>query len=168
MPYLNETSSFDSIATPTARRAFTGGSPESKELLPAGTKLYKWTQHALAGPRGITPWWSLVNSLQLQTGTVAPALRDTQTWAERIGKNDRDYARVRSAVTQQWNRMDKPLFAELVQPVWAWVGKASGQLEDENEPKVYLIGGNYQVWAPNLTIQHIKQIAALPYLRPRA
>jgi hypothetical protein len=30
-----------------------------------------------------------------------------------------------------------------------------------------LIGGNYQVWLPNLTIQHIKQISALPYLQPR-
>ena len=63
--------------------------------------------------------------------------------------------------------MNKPLFAELTQPAWGWIGKASGQLLDATDPQVFLIGGNYQLWLPNLTVQYIKQIAALPYLRPR-
>ena len=49
----------------------------------------------------------------------------------------------------------------------AWIGKASGQLEDQDEPNVFLIGGNYQVWLPNLTMQYVKQVSALPYLQLR-
>lgn len=62
--------------------------------------------------------------------------------------------------------MTKPLVIELLKTVWGFAGKTSGQLEDEDVGNVYLIGGAYQLWIPNLTISHVKQIAALPYLAP--
>lgn len=166
MAYLNETKDFTTLANLDVRKAFLAG-PESKELLRAHTKLYKWTQHPLIGPHGITAWWSLVDSLKLKTGTTVPGLESLHEWGSNLGVHEREYARVRSAVTQQWNTMSKPLFIELTQPVWAWIGKVSGQKKDKNDPKVFFIGGNYQVWLPNLTAQHVKQIAALPYLQPR-
>ena len=113
------------------------------------------------------PWWTLVNPLTLADGTVIPGLQNLHEWGARLGVHERDYARVRSAVTKQWNNMRRPLFLELIQSLCAWIGKASGQLEDENEPNVFLIGGNYQVWLPNLTMRYVKQVSALPYLQPR-
>jgi hypothetical protein len=167
MPYLNESLSFSSIASPEVRHAFFGRVPEAKELLLNHSKLYKWTQYPLVGPKGITAWWSLVDSITLNTGTVVPGLRKVQEWAANLGIHEREYARVRSAVTKQWNTLRKPLFIELIEPVWGWIGKTRGQLEDKDEPKVFLIGGNYQVWLPGLTVNHVKQISALPYLQPK-
>ncbi|HEY6337179.1 MAG TPA: hypothetical protein VIW68_01675 [Candidatus Sulfotelmatobacter sp.] len=166
MAYLNESKDFTTIATVEVRRAFLSA-PESKELLKAHTRLYKWTQHPLVGEYGITPWWSVVDALKLKTGTTVPSLQTLHEWCSRLGVDEREYARVRSAVTEQWNTMSKPLFIELTQPVWAWIGKVSGQKKNTADPQVFLIGGNYQLWLPNLTIQHVKQIAALPYLQPR-
>ena len=39
MAALNEALNFDTAADPSVRGAFTRGTPESKELLPSGTKL---------------------------------------------------------------------------------------------------------------------------------
>ena len=176
MAYLNESKDFVSIATSDDRKAFLNKQPESKELLKAGTKLYKWTQYSLVGPRGITPWWSVVDSLTLKTGSTLPSLQKVHEWDSNLAVHEREYARARSAVTIDWNSMSKPLFIELIQPVWAWIGKASGQKMYEDDPKkvnetkennVFFIGGNWQVWLPNLTIQHVRQIAASPYLQAR-
>jgi hypothetical protein len=165
MAHLNESFDFNSIATPDVRKAFRG-SP-SKEFLGAQTKLYKWTEHPLIGPKGITSWWSLVASFTLKNGTAVPGLQTLQERGSRLGVHERDYSRVRSAVTDQWNSMRNPLFIELIQPVWTWIGQASGQLANNNEPNVLLIGGSYQVWLPNLTAQYVKQFSALPHLQAR-
>jgi hypothetical protein len=163
MPYLNESLDFNSIASPDVRKAFRGP-PESKELLKQNAKLYKWTQYPLVGPKGVTEWWTLVDPLVLRTGTRVPGLQEIHERSARLGVHDRELARARSAVTKQWNDLRQPLFIELTQPAWAWIGKASGQLKDQNLPNVFLIGGNYQVWLPGLTMQHVRQISALAYL----
>jgi hypothetical protein len=165
MAHLNEGFDFNSIAMPDVRKAFRG--LPSKEFLGAQTKLYKWTEHPLIGPKGITSWWSLVASFTLKNGTAVPGLQTLQERGARLGVHERDYSRVRSAVTEQWNNMRNPLFIELIQPVWAWIGQASGQLANNNEPNVLLIGGSYQVWLPNLTAQYVKQFSALPHLQAR-
>jgi hypothetical protein len=43
-----------------------------------------------------------------------------------------------------------------------------GQLKNTDEPKVFFIGGNYQVWIPGLTFNDIRRISLLPYLLPNA
>ncbi len=83
-----------------------------------------------------------------------------------------DFARARSAVTLQWNGMNSILYAKLKVPVWGFVGKTRGQpvfydrkkpsydpgnlRDDPNNPKVFFIGGNYQLCIPNLTPSHIE------------
>ena len=165
MPQLNEDFDFELSASAEVRRAFRG-SP-SKELLEAKTKMYKWTQHSFVGRRGITPWWSLVNPLELKNGATIPGLRTLQERGSRLEVHERHFARVRSAVTKEWNTMRKPLFVQLLQPVWGWIGQASGQRASMDDANVILIGGNYQAWIPNLTELYVKQISALPYLQPR-
>ena len=166
MPVLHESAIFDSIASAEVKAAFKTGSPVFKELLRAGTKLFKWTQYPLVGPRGITPWWSLLNDTTLRNGVTVPGFATLQ---KRMGggfDKARDYARARNAVTMQWNHLSKPLVIELLQDVFAFIGITAHQRRDQNDPKIFFIGGDYQVWLPGLTIHYVRQVSALPYIRP--
>ena len=142
------------IADQDVRKAFLGGYAE-KRMLIAGTKLYKHTSYGLIGPDGkITPWWS-------STAPIAaddPGQEGSQARAGNIGASDQEFARARGAVTRQWNAMERVLHAILVQPVYGFAGRCSGQLLDNGMPNVVLIGGAFQLWIPNLTSSQIVQI----------
>jgi hypothetical protein len=143
------------------------GYPEVVQRLGPGIKLFKWTQ-SITTPKGISPWWQFLESRRLATGPIAPGILQLQEYAARLGVHDRDYARARLAVTEQWNKMTRAVAIELVTEVWAYIGKASGQLTDLKTTGVFFIGGEYQVWIPGLTIQDFRQISLLPYLKPNA
>lgn len=72
------------------------------------------------------------------------------------------------AVTQQWNKMTRAVAIELAVGAWGYIGRTSGQKRDANDPQVFFIGGEYQVWVPGLTMSQIRQIAIAPYLSPNA
>lgn len=137
------------------------------QWLGPGTKLFKWTK-SITNPRGISPWWQFVEARQLATGGRCPSIRELQEYASRLGVHDRDYARTRVAVTEQWNKMTNLMAIELTRGKWGYIGRASGQLKDEHDPSVFLIGGEFQVWVPGLTAVDIKRISILPYLKPNA
>jgi hypothetical protein len=158
---------FAAIADANTRRAFLHGHPEVIQFLEPGTKLFKWTQ-SVTTPRGVSPWWQFLQSRPLGNGATAPGIRELQEYAARLGVHDRDYARVRAAVTEQWNKMTNAVAIELVKGAWGYIGKASGQLKDNSMPGVYFIGGEYQVWVPGLVANDIRTISLLPYLKPNA
>jgi hypothetical protein len=158
---------FSTIADANTKGAFLGGHPEVVEWLPPGTKLFKWTQ-SITNQKGISPWWQFLEARRLANGATAPGVRELQEYAARLGVHDRDYARVRAAVTEQWNKMTNAVAIELANGAWGYIGKASGQLQDNLVPGVFLIGGEYQVWIPGLTANDIRRISLLPYLQPNA
>ncbi|HYW42116.1 MAG TPA: hypothetical protein VE959_04615 [Bryobacteraceae bacterium] len=158
---------FASIADANTKGAFLYGHPEVVRWLGPGTKLFKWTQ-SITTPKGVSPWWQFVESQRLATGANVSGIRELQEYAARLGVHDRDYARVRAAVTEQWNKMTNAVAIELVNGAWGYIGKASGQLKNNLEPGVYFIGGEYQVWVPGLTMTDIRRISLLPYLKPNA
>jgi hypothetical protein len=158
---------FADIADLATKNAFLAGRPEVVQWLTPGTKLFKWTK-SIATPKGISPWWQFLESRRLGTGACVPGIRELQTYATRLGVHDRDYNRTRLAVTEQWNKMTQAVAIELLWGAWGYVGKASGQRKDENDPSVYLIGGEYQVWIPGLAANTIKRISILPYLTPNS
>jgi hypothetical protein len=158
---------FDSLADAATKDAFLHGRPDVVEWLSPGTKLFKWTQ-SITSPKGVTPWWQFLEARRLTNGAQCPGLRDLQEYAARLGAHDRDYARVRVAVTEQWNKMTYPVAVELMKGTWGYVGKASGQLKNNLIPDVYFIGGDYQVWIPGLIAADICRIALLPYIKPNA
>ncbi|MGB6946545.1 MAG: hypothetical protein WBE37_29380 [Bryobacteraceae bacterium] len=82
--------------------------------------------------------------------------------------HDRDYARVRAAVTEQWNKMTNAVAIELTTGAWGYIGKASGQRKDKNVSNVFWIGGEYQVRVPGLVANDIRRVSILPYLKPNA
>lgn len=155
---------FTSIADPNTKNAFLFGRPEVVAWLGPGTKLFKWTQ-SITTPRGISPWWQFLESRRLANGQTVSGLSQLQEYAARLGVHDRDYARARAAVTQQWNKMTTAVAIELVSGAWGYIGKASGQLQDQNVPGVFLIGGEYQVWVPGLTESDIRRV---PFPKPHS
>jgi len=158
---------FDSVAGADIKRAFLNGHPDVVSWLAAGTKLFKWTQ-SISTPRGISFWWQFLESRTLANGAVCPGIQQFQEYASRLGEHDREYARVRAAVSEEWNRMTNPVAIELTNGAWGYIGKAAGQLKSKHIPGVYFIGGEYQVWVPGLTANDIRRISLLPYLKPNA
>jgi hypothetical protein len=158
---------FSTIADASTKGAFLNARAEEVDWLPPGTKLFKWTQSITSG-KGVSPWWQFLQSRRLANGATCPGIREMQEYATRLGVHDRDYARVRAAVTEQWNKMTNAVAIELVTGAWGYIGKASGQLKNKLVPGVYLIGGEYQVWVPGLVANDIRQISIRPYLIPNA
>jgi hypothetical protein len=152
---------FDSVADANARRAFLGA--PAAEWLQPGTRLYKWTK-SIFGARGVTPWWFFLESRVLTNGVRCPGLRERQKYANRLNVSDRDYHRVRGAVTKQFNTMATPICISLTTGAWGYSGKAAGQIEDQDIPRVFLIGGDYQLWIPNLEIADFILISISPYV----
>lgn len=158
---------FAEITDASVRNAFLHGHAEVVQWLTPGTKLFKWTA-SIVGRKGVSAWWQFLEARQLGTGVNVPGIRELQTYAERLGVHDRDYNRARMAVTEQWNKMTNAVAIELLAGAWGYLGKASGQRKDQDDPQVFFIGGEYQVWVPGLTVGQIRQIAMAPYLRPNA
>jgi len=158
---------FTSIADANTKRAFLNGRPELVLWLEPGTKLFKWTQ-SITTARGVSPWWQFLESRRLATGAICPGIKELQERATGLGVHDRDFARVRAAVTEQWNKMTRAVAIELLKGAWGYVGKAAGQLKNLNDPVVFFIGGEYQVWVPGLVASDVRQISIRPYLMPNA
>lgn len=163
---LNEQLEFFSIPV-EVKRAFLG--IPDKVVLKAGTRLYKWSDHRLpashgaAEARSITPWWSYYRQTVLPGGLVVEGFNESRERARALRVSHRDYQRVRSAVSERFNnRMRHLLLIELLQDVWGFAGTASGQPEfkDPALANVYLIGGQGQLWVPNLTLRHVAEIPA--------
>lgn len=158
---LNDNLAFSTA--PTDVRSSFIGTPD-KVLLRRGTKLYKWTDHDLVGPRGITPWWSYVEQTALPSGFVAEGFRTSEIRARRLGVAHRQYQKVRSAVSETFNNnLRNLLLIELLDYICGFAGRTSGQPEfkDPALANVFLIGGKGQLWIPNLTSRHIRPIPAV-------
>ena len=156
---------FGTIADADARFAFLNGHPEVVLWLEPGTRLFKWTR-SITTSRGVSPWWMFLEARRLATGALCPGIQEMQEYAARLGAQDRDFARARLAVTEQWNKMTNAVAIQLTKGAWGYVGKAAGQLSNQNDPGVFFIGGEYQVWVPGLVATDISQISLLPYLKP--
>ena len=151
-------SELDFVTAPNdVRRAFLGQRAE-RRLIPMGHELYKFTQHQLFKTDGtVTPWWSSVLPLDAND----PGLAGTLERAANLGAAASEFARTRTAVTRQWNRMTDLQRARLLVSVYGFVGRCSGQKMDDDPQlqNVIYIGGAYQIWIPNLTRGMILQSA---------
>lgn len=132
-------------------------------MLQSGHKLYKFTSFPLIDSRtgGVTSWWSSVSPVGPGDDGLVGFMRRSGALARQHGVGPRDVARARSAVSIPWNDMTDLLHVELTQPAYAWVGRCSGQLYNDEEPQlknVFFIGGAWQVCLPNLKPQHVRQL----------
>jgi len=151
---LNQALEFSNVPG-DVQRAFSGGAPQ-KTLLQAGHRLYKFTQYGLFHNGKTTAWWSSVLPID-QADTGLDVLLER---AARLKTTAAEFARARNAVTKHWNSMSGLLVAEIMSPVYAFVGRVAHQSFDERPEyhNVFFIGGATQLWIPNLTPSHIRVV----------
>lgn len=141
------------ITQPAAvQRAFAGN--VRRQLLYSGHELYKYTEYSVFKPDGsVSPWWSSVEPIDADD----PGFSQSMERSSRLGVTPARFARVRTAVTEQWNRMSNLTRIRLKVPTYALVGRCAHQPID-NDPSysnVVFIGGGWQIYLPNLTAGHI-------------
>ena len=117
--------------------------------------LFKFTGNQLFRSDGsVTEWWFSVDPLGNAPGF-------TKTY-ERGGSNLKEFIRARAAVSKHWGNSLRDLkVIKLKCPVKGLLGQCSGQPFDENEPgykNVTFIGGEWQVYIPNLTRIEVEEI----------
>ncbi|WP_137939602.1 hypothetical protein [Chitinivorax sp. B] len=152
------------------------GTPQ-KVKLPAGFRLYKFTEFYIANRQGkVTEWWSPVNPYDMDPGLAARI-----SLAKHLGANPSDLTRVMAAVKENWNALTFVLQAELQKPVYAFWGQCAMQRRrDANSqtragippaqartdmPMVKTInlpGYAWQFYCPALTPAHIREISRNP------
>ncbi|HWE01839.1 MAG TPA: hypothetical protein VG326_05465 [Tepidisphaeraceae bacterium] len=127
--------------------------------LPAGTRVFKFTQFPLHGPKGITPWWFSCRPL---SGSDI-GLEGLLERAKRLNIPPERYARARGAVDEGWgNDMSKLLVAQLLADVGALMGQnASKPINSKisEYDNIAYIGGAWQLYIPALTGLHVATIS---------
>jgi hypothetical protein len=136
--------------------------------LETGSYVYKWTGYDLAHPKTgkITQYWLPWAGFKIGSRDV-PGFKELRKRYRNIEGGvgrPQEFARARNAVTEQWNPMSSILKAELLKPVWGFVG-LTGPQRSYKDPKhptelanVTWIGGDYQLCIPNLTPAHIRKV----------
>jgi hypothetical protein len=173
MPILNEELSWSAVAR-TVTDASTGatvadmfqlqfGEP-TRDLINPGTRLYKF--HDFASPARssdkaspISPWWSPSLPYKHDGG-----LREKLNIADLNGVSRREWARLTSAVKEDWNSLAYLFEMELNIPVYGWFGGFRGMSRVGDDPSkrdaaiekkggsMGLPGGGTQFYIPNLTL----------------
>jgi hypothetical protein len=141
----------------------------TKELLHAGTSLYKFNGYSSLGPGTITdetdlsPWWSPTQSFKHDAG-----LRQRMLVAEKNGVSFREWGRLTSVIKENWSSLDWLLTIELEVPVCAWFGGFRGMSRidagaqsrrnravEAKGGSTNLPGGGTQFYIPGLKVGHI-------------
>jgi hypothetical protein len=90
-------------------------------------------------------------------------MRRSEEYAQRLGNSHREYQKVRSAVSEQFeNNLSNFLLVILKREAWGFAGIAAGQPEFKHPAlaNVFLIGVKGQLWLPGLTKNHVEQLDA--------
>ena len=148
---LNQSAAFDELPHNIQRCFARRG---DLHFFPVGTELYKFTDRAL-GLGIITPWWSSARPLDSKD----PGIDGVFQRAKEMGITPARFARVRSAVTAQWNDMSQFQRIRLTRAIYGFVGVCSNQRIDQHAPaNVVFIGGAWQVYIPGLRRSNVTLI----------
>ncbi len=149
---LNENKAWPNV-DPVAVAAFIA--PVEKKLLKTGMQLYKFNTsgRSLIFDGGASPWWFPLKPL----GDIDVGLEGVIKFAKTVGVPVREYARLIAAVTEEWNKMDVIMKAELKANVYGFWGEAAQQ-KKKVASKINLTGRGWQLYIPGLTGEHIKEL----------
>ena len=178
MPILNETFDFGRDAPAGVQAAFENKTAK-RNLFPAGSELYKFTEFDMFQPdrqgnraqgTTVSPWWCSVLPLCPDDlgfdGLIAAA--------RKAGKSTLEFAREWLAVKFSWNALASSQLGlakvqriRLNKPVYGFYGKVQRQANDRvplSNPgraggPAALMGGGVQIWIPNMTAAYFLQIA---------
>lgn len=138
----------------------------SKELILAGTSLYKFNSFSTLGPpgynfaTGLSPWWSPTKPFKHDAG-----LEQRKSIALANGVSLREWGRLTSVIKENWNSLDYLLIVELTVHAYGWFGGFKGMARMDAGAKSMrnagiekrggsrgLPGGGTQFYIPNLTV----------------
>ena len=136
----------------------------TKDLLPAGMKLYKFNDfpsaaRTSASSEPISPWWSPSLPYKHDAG-----LAQKLNIAKLNGVSAREWGRLTSVVKEDWNSLAYLFEMELKVPVYGWFGgfkgmsRSGGGRSKRNSAvekagaSAGLPGGGTQFYIPNLTL----------------
>ena len=139
----------------------------TKELLPANTLLYKFSNYgSLPDKRDVSPWWSSVLECQQDSG-----LKNRLLLAQHLKVNPLEWGRVTSVIKENWSSLEYVVFIETVTPIYGWMGGfgafkridtgTKSRRDAALEPRgtgPSLPGGARQLFIPNLQQEHIRLI----------
>ena len=140
----------------------------TKDLLPAGMRIYKFNSEcsvvparfggdaALSPDSPMSPWWTASLPYKHDGGLVQKL-----KIAEANGVSAREWGRLTSVIKEDWNSLSFILEIELAEPVYGWFGgfkgmKRSGggaSMRDSSKEKSgggSLPGGGTQFYIPNM------------------
>lgn len=148
----------------------------TKELLAAGTRLYKFNGYptlardAVTADTGMSPWWSPVHAYKHDAG-----LQQKISIAQANGVSLREWGRLTSAIKENWSSLDWLLTITLAEPVYAWFGgfKSMDRIDKDQKSarnaavekrggSSKLPGGATQFYIPNLAYRHFASHAFSP------
>lgn len=156
----------------------------TKELLPAGTELYKFSSFQTLSSniykdnrQKVSPWWSPTLPFKSDIGII-----QKKNMAKHFGVSLREWARVTSVLNEAWSSVAWIIYIRLEQPAYGFFGgfhslerhaqngarsqraasEASGGTR--NLPGG---GGSYQFYIPNLTMGDVKVIRS-EFVSPNA
>lgn len=142
----------------------------TKDLLPAGMKLYKFNSYntvsstAPTATTPMSPWWTASEPYKHDAGLVQKL-----KIAEANGVSAREWGRLTSVIKEDWNSMAWLLEVRLVEPVYGWFGGFKGMerigsgasKRDQAVEKGFgakLPGGGTQFYIPKLLYQHVDSV----------
>jgi hypothetical protein len=153
------------------------GAP-TKELLPPGMSIYKFNGYRTVTRHDppqktddMSPWWSPTKPFKHD-----PGLDEKRRFARMAGVTLREYGRITSAVSEDWNSLAYVLEIKLSDPVYAWFGgfKSQPRVQNPTSPNrrdarveargigSRLAGGATQFYIPNLKYAHVGAYTVTP------
>lgn len=159
MALHNELRAYADVATSLSRSVFLGGSPETKEVLPSGTHLFRFARFANASTA--CEWWMLFDDFALQDQRVIGGFRAFLHYSGcRIDPNGR-FVPVDGISLGCADPGSRLVLVRLNTPVYAFMGVSTVQRPDPGEPGLAQRGGEFRVWIPGLQARHLNA-ALLP------
>lgn len=147
----------------------------TKDLLPAGMRVYKFNSYPSISPSdpppadfAMSPWWTSVKPYKHDGGLVQKL-----KMAELNGVSAREWGRLTSVIKEGWNSLEYILEIQLANPVYGWFGGFKGMARGggagskrdaaiEASGSTKLPGGGTQFYIPNLTYGDVKSFNIKP------
>lgn len=153
----------------------------TKDLLPAGMRIYKFNSEASVVPARfggdaklgrdtpMSPWWTASLPYKHDGG-----LQQRLKIAELNGVSAREWGRLTSVIKEDWNSLACILEIELAEPVYGWFGGFKGMARkgggtsmrdaavEKSSGGKNLPGGGTQFYIPNLKYAYVKTHSLKP------
>lgn len=156
MALLNEFTAYADVATSLSNSVFLGGTPEAKEHLPNGIRLFRFGRSA--HPPAPCEWWMHFDDFALQDRRVIAGFGNFLHQSGcRIDVNGR-FVSANGIALGCADPGSRLVLVRLNVPVYAFMGVSTVQRPDPGEPGLAHRGGEFRVWIPGISARMMNLI----------